>query len=125
MSPSGKLPFIKCGAFVVAEFESIVSFVSAKGIGASQKMDKPEWGDMRAYMSLVNNVLLNAELYSCWFEKDIYDSFTWNRYSSIFSWPLNYIITWQKRRSILNKLDVLGWTKKTRDQVCIKIIVFS
>lgn len=30
MSPSGKLPFIKCGAFVVADLDPIVSFVSNK-----------------------------------------------------------------------------------------------
>lgn len=30
MSPSGKLPFIKCGAFVVADLDPVVSFVSNK-----------------------------------------------------------------------------------------------
>ncbi|KAK6621533.1 hypothetical protein RUM44_001340 [Polyplax serrata] len=117
MSPSGKLPFIKCGAFVIAEYESILSFVSNKGIGTSQQMDKAQWADMRAYMSLVNNVLQNAELYMCWYEKSYYDSVTWHRYSSVFSWPLNYILTWQKKQSVTKKLKVLGWTKKTKDQV--------
>lgn len=30
MSPSGKLPFIKCGAFVVADLDPVVSFVANK-----------------------------------------------------------------------------------------------
>ena len=30
MSPSGRLPFIKAGAFVVAEMDPIVSFVNTK-----------------------------------------------------------------------------------------------
>jgi len=30
MSPSGKLPFIKCGAYVVADLDPIVSFVGNK-----------------------------------------------------------------------------------------------
>lgn len=30
MSPSGKLPFIKCGAFVIADLDPIVSFVGNK-----------------------------------------------------------------------------------------------
>lgn len=119
MSPSGRIPFIKCGVFVVAELDSIVSFVSNKGIGVSHQMEKLDKADLRAYMSLVNNVLTNAELYMCWYDKNIYETVTWPRYSSVFSWPLNYIITWQKKRSIYNKLGVLGWTKKSMDQVLL------
>ena len=30
MSPSGKLPFIKCGAFVIADLDPVITFVSNK-----------------------------------------------------------------------------------------------
>lgn len=117
MSPSGSIPFIKCGAIVISDFERIVSFISEKVIGKSQTLEKVEKADLRAYISLVNNIFSYAELYFSWCDPEIYNSFTWPRYSSVFSWPLNYILTWQKKRSIHNKLNVLGWKKKTATQV--------
>lgn len=117
MSPSGKVPFIKCGAFVVSELEPIVQFVNNKGINISERLDKSEWADMRAFMSLVNNLLLNAELYVCWCDKTTYSTVTWKRYSSVFPWPLNYIITWQKKKTIENRLAILNWSKKSMEEV--------
>lgn len=62
MSPSGKVPFIKAGAFVVSELEAIVQFVNNKGITLTEKLDPEMKSDMRAYMSLVHNVLEVAEV---------------------------------------------------------------
>lgn len=62
---TGQLPFIKCGAFVISEMEPIVGFVNTKGIQLSEHLNAAERADMRAYMSLVNNVLLSAEV-SLW-----------------------------------------------------------
>lgn len=62
MSPTGKVPFIKAGAFVVPEFEGIVQFVNNKGISLSSDLEPEQKSDMRAYMSLVHNVLENAEV---------------------------------------------------------------
>lgn len=62
MSPTGKVPFIKAGAFVVSELEGIVQFVANKGISLSADLDSEQKSDMRAYMSLVHNVLENAEV---------------------------------------------------------------
>jgi metaxin len=62
MSPSGKVPFIKCGAFVVSELEGIIQFVNNKGISLTNDLEGDEKSDMRAYMSLVHNVLENAEV---------------------------------------------------------------
>ncbi|KAF5285676.1 hypothetical protein FQA39_LY16540 [Lamprigera yunnana] len=61
MSPSGKVPFIKCGAFVISELESIVQFINTKGISLTIDLKPDQKSDMRAYMSLVHNVLENAE----------------------------------------------------------------
>lgn len=117
MSPSGRVPFIKCGAFVVPDLEGIVGFVNNKGINISERLDKAEKSDMRAYMSLVNTVLLNAELYMCWCDDITYRTVTWHRYGSVFPWPLNYIVTWQKKRTVENRLALFKWNKKSVDQV--------
>jgi metaxin len=67
MSPSGKVPFIKAGAFVISELEPIVQFVNNKGISLTDKLDPEMKSDMRAYMSLVHNVMEVAEVSSGFF----------------------------------------------------------
>lgn len=62
MSPTGRVPFIKAGAFVVSELEGIVQFVNNKGISLTSDFESDQRSDMRAYMSLVHNVLENAEV---------------------------------------------------------------
>ena len=103
MSPSGKVPFVKAGKFVVAEMDPIVAFVNSKvstrsvilhtmpiqevymcyelfnslnyilygyrrklhisqGVGLTDHLDTAQKADMRAYMSLITNVLGNAEV---------------------------------------------------------------
>ncbi|CAB1328094.1 unnamed protein product [Coregonus sp. 'balchen'] len=54
MSPSGKVPFVHVGNQVVSELGPIVQFTKAKR------------AEMKAYMELVNNMLLTAELYIQW-----------------------------------------------------------
>ena len=62
MSPSGRLPFIRANKFIIAEVDPIVSFVNTKGITLTSHLDASQKADMRAYMSLVSNVLGNAEV---------------------------------------------------------------
>lgn len=62
MSPTGQVPFIKCGAFLVPELENIVSFVNKKDISLTKDLDQTTKLDMRAYMTLVNNILSFAEV---------------------------------------------------------------
>ena len=123
MSPSGKVPFIRAGAFVVAEMDPIVTFVNTKGISLTSTLDASQKADMRAYMSLVNNVLGNAELYLSWQEESTlaevcsyYSKImctgvmlvmlmsvkvTTPRYSAPHPWPLGSILTWQKRQQVV------------------------
>ena len=63
MSPSGRLPFIRANKFIIAEVDPIVSFVNTKGITLTSHLDASQKADMRAYMSLVSNVLGNAEVH--------------------------------------------------------------
>ncbi|XP_076036792.1 metaxin-2-like [Oratosquilla oratoria] len=117
MSPSGKVPFIKAGAFVVAELDPIVAFVANKGVSLTDSLDTTQKADMRAYMSLVSNVLANAELYVSWVDPVTYEEVTRARYGSVYPWPLNKVLTRHKRGQILRKLRVLGWSKKTLEEV--------
>lgn len=62
MSPTGKVPFIKAGRFLTAELEGIVQFVNGKGITLTEKLDNDQKAEMRAFMSLIHNVLEIAEV---------------------------------------------------------------
>lgn len=118
MSPSGRVPFIKCGAFIISEFDNIVSFMGNKGISLSEHLSPTCKSDMRAYMSLVDNVFFNAELYICWVDEATLNEVTKPRHGSVYPWPLNHFLNWQKRKEVIKKLNVLGWYNKTVEEVC-------
>ena len=101
MSPSGAIPFIKCGAFIIAEMDPIVAFVNTTGFHLSQHLDSSQKADMRAYMSLVTSVLYSAELYITWAQEYTYNTITYPRYSFATPFPLDRILCWKKRRSVL------------------------
>ncbi|CAG2173569.1 unnamed protein product [Oppiella nova] len=120
MSPSGAIPFIKCGAFVIADMDPIVAFVNTKGIHLSHHLDSSQRADMRAYMSLVINVLHSAELYITWTHEYTYNTITYPRYSFATPFPLDRILCWKKRRAVqaapnpsgIRKLDSISWSDK-------------
>ncbi|XP_042871433.1 metaxin-2-like isoform X2 [Penaeus japonicus] len=117
MSPSGRVPFIKAGAFVVAELDPIVAFVANKGVTLTEGLDTTQKADMRAYMSLVNNVLANAELYLSWVDHVTFEEVTKPRYGSVYPWPINHVLTRQKRNQVWRRLRVLGWKQKSLEEV--------
>jgi len=121
MSPTGRIPFIKAGEFVVAEMDHIISFVNSKGISLVRDLDDNQRSDMRAYMSLVNNVLGNAELYLVWRDEVTLNSITKPRFGSVYPWPLDVILTYQKKNQVLKKLKVLGWAEKSLEEVYIEV----
>ncbi|CAH1979633.1 unnamed protein product [Acanthoscelides obtectus] len=117
MSPTLKVPFIKAGRFVIAELEGIVQFVNGKGITLTEKLDNEQKADMRAFMSLIHNVIENAELYICWVDKETYNEVTSVRHGSVYPWPLNHIQNWEKRSQVIKKLKALDWYNKTLEDV--------
>ncbi|XP_076653281.1 metaxin-2 isoform X1 [Halictus rubicundus] len=121
MSPTGRVPFIKCGSIIHSEFDRIVSFIESKGKSLSSNLSSTCKADMRAYMSLVNNVLLNAELYICWVDEETLNNVTKHRHGSIYPWPLNHFLNWQKRREVIKKLNVLSWYNKSVEEVCNEV----
>ena len=91
---------------------------------------------MRAYMSLVSNVLGNAEVlfftncnyaslitkfnfqsYLSWLDTVTYSEVTKPRYGSVYPWPLNHVLTWQKKNQVYKRLSALGWTSKSLEEV--------
>ncbi|XP_045469580.1 metaxin-2 isoform X2 [Harmonia axyridis] len=117
MSPTGKVPFIKCGAFVVSELEGIVQFVNNRGISLTEKLDTEEKSDMRAYMCLIHNVIEKAELYICWMDNETYNDVTSIRHGSVYPWPLNHIQNWTKRKTVMKNLKVWNWYDKKLEEV--------
>lgn len=134
MSPTGKVPFIKAGRFVTAELEGIVQFVNGKGISLTDKLDNEQKSDLRAYMTLVRNVVeiaevclllllveykitLKFQLYVCWIDQETYNEVTSVRNGSVYPWPLNHIQNREKRNQVIKKLKVLDWYNKTIHEV--------
>uniref|UniRef100_A0A8I6APV3 Metaxin 2 n=1 Tax=Rattus norvegicus TaxID=10116 RepID=A0A8I6APV3_RAT len=117
MSPSGKVPFIHVGNQVVSELGPIIQFVKAKGHSLSDGLDEVQKAEMKAYMELVNNMLLTAELYLQWCDEATVGEITLARYGSPYPWPLNLILTYQKQCEVKRKMKAIGWGNKTLDQV--------
>ena len=98
-------------------------------------------------MSLSNNILGNAEvsillvqllmittilesasiqkLYISWCDETVLNEVTCPRYGSVYSWPLNTLLTWRKQKQVTKKLSALGWITKTLDEVCFEITTLS
>ena len=56
-------------------------------------------------------------MYVTWMDESILNEVTRPRHGSVYPWPLNNIMNWQKRRQAGKKLKALGWHKKTMDEV--------
>merc|ERR1719394_1577035 len=123
MSPSGKVPFIQVGLYLVSELDPIVGFVAAKGFSLSSELTDTERSEMRAYMSMVENILGNAELYVAWLNKDVANEVTKPRYGCSYSWPLRWLIPYNKQREIRARLRTNDWADKTMEEVSSEIKV--
>merc|ERR1712079_119304 len=104
-----------------SEMEPIVAFVNTKGVSLTAALDVGQRADMRAYMSLVNNVLGNAELYISWVDQVTLEEVTKPRHGSVHPWPLNSVLNWQKRSGVVKRLSALGWTSKSVEDVYTEI----
>ncbi|XP_013404231.1 metaxin-2 isoform X4 [Lingula anatina] len=121
MSPSGKVPFIQIGPFLISEFEPIIGFVNTKGFHLSANLDDTERAEMRAYMALVDNILVNAEHYISWCDATVLQTVTKPRYGSPYPWPLNKLVPLKKWYEETSRLKALGWSQKTLSEVCEEV----
>jgi len=121
MSPSGKVPFIRLDRLLISEADPIISHINMKGQTLSDSLSEVEKSDMRAFISMVNNILGKAELYMAWCESKVSEEITIPRYGYSFPWPLNRIIPWKKQREIKKSLNATGWLNKSLDEVCDEV----
>ncbi|KAK7477013.1 hypothetical protein BaRGS_00026268 [Batillaria attramentaria] len=111
MSPSGKVPFIHVGAFLVSELDPIIAFVNSRGFQLTAKLADAERSEMRAYMAMIENILVNAELYLI----------TKPRYGCPYPWPLSSILPLRKQSEIQARLASNSWKDKTLSEVCEEV----
>ncbi|XP_059559983.1 metaxin-2 isoform X3 [Myotis daubentonii] len=91
--------------------------LAVQGHSLSDGLDEVQKAEMKAYMELVNNMLLTAELYLQWCDEATVGEITHARYGSPYPWPLNRILAYQKQWEVKRKMKAIGWGKKTLDQV--------
>jgi len=117
ISPNGKLPVVKSGAFVVSELDGIVQLAQAKGVNVTDYLNAAERADLRAYMSLVNNVLGNSLLYFTWLDENVYQQHTKARVGSPYNFPLKHLLPWTLRKKVKTQLNALKWGYRTPEEV--------
>ncbi|XP_074594591.1 metaxin-2-like [Brevipalpus obovatus] len=130
MSPSNQVPFIKCGQFVVSEMVPIIEFVEAKGYSLSNHLENEDRSDMKAYMNLVDSILMDAEYFVCWKLANVSRNYTRPRFCSFYPWPLNSVLFRMKKWGIEKRLKLRSREKAdlTMDSVledvknCLQII---
>ncbi|KAK7092809.1 metaxin-2-like isoform X2 [Littorina saxatilis] len=121
MSPSGKVPFIHVGAFLVSELDPIIAFVNARGFNLVSDMSDTERSEMRAYMSMIESILVNAELYLAWLDETVSTEITKPRYGCPYPWPLSWMLPLRKQKDVRARLSSNGWKDKTIEQVCEEV----
>ncbi|KAH3703854.1 metaxin-2-like [Dreissena polymorpha] len=121
MSPSGRVPFIHIGPFLVSEFEPIVAYVQTRGFGLNDDLTDVQKSELKAYIKLIGSTLVNAELYLSWLVPEVYEKVTKARYGAMYAWPLNCILPYQKFLSVQKQLAASEWKNKTFAEVCEEV----
>lgn len=121
MSPSGsktKLPILRAGTDLTAEFEPIVEFLQREGHTLwPEDFDAKKRSDWKAAFLDMDAVFTNAELYLCWLDKEVRTSITAPRYGCPYEWPLNRIQCWRKQHEVQRCLEVEDWQDFTLEDV--------
>ncbi|KAL8603288.1 hypothetical protein ACOMHN_017403 [Nucella lapillus] len=117
MSPSGKVPFIHVGAFLVSELDPIIAFVNARGFNMTSGLSDTQRSEMRAYMAMIENILVNAELYLAWLDDTVSTEVTKPRYGCPYPWPLSWMLPLRKQREVSARLASNGWKDKSLSEV--------
>ncbi|TMW48309.1 hypothetical protein DOY81_006618 [Sarcophaga bullata] len=124
MAPVGrmtKLPVLRAGAFVIAEFEPIVNFVEHKSEAIGQWLDEDQKYDVRTYMSLTEKVFTMAEFYISFMVDRVYEEITAPRNGCVFPWPLNKMQNFSKKCHVRKLLKVYQWDDIELEDVIEKV----
>uniref|UniRef100_A0A0N4Z7M9 GST_C_6 domain-containing protein n=1 Tax=Parastrongyloides trichosuri TaxID=131310 RepID=A0A0N4Z7M9_PARTI len=122
MSKNGRTPILRLNNdnHIICGFQYIYDFLVQRGLGLTDTIPDNQIADHEAYLALIDETLRNVELWMCWKEDDVYYKITKERYGSVYSTPLNYILPCLKRREISRYFNSIGWGSKTVDDI-IKI----
>ena len=66
---------------------------------------------------ILQSIILIFQTYLTWMDNVTYCEVTKPRYGSAYPWPLNHILTWQKKQQAYKRLSALGWTAKSLEEV--------
>lgn len=124
MAPSGKrtkLPVVQIGNFVASEFDPIINLFEHKKISLTENFDADNKDDLVTYMSLVDMILTNAELFITWCDDVVFAEITKKRYGSVYPFPLNHVLTWRKRYAVLKQLNFYDWRYLKFEEVVEKV----
>ena len=76
----------------------------------------------RSHSCLKTFAIIIFQTYLTWMDNVTYCEVTKPRYGSAYPWPLNHILTWQKKQQAYKRLSALGWTSKNLEEVRLQYI---
>ncbi|XP_017869967.1 PREDICTED: metaxin-2 [Drosophila arizonae] len=118
-----KLPLMRLGRRLFAEFEPIVVHVECTQLAnaVSSWMGFEEREDMRSEVTYVENTFTLAELHQCFKEASIYADHTQPRIGSAHPWPLSSIRRREKSEEALRLLRVYQWDELSTRGVQVQL----
>ncbi|CAG9805208.1 unnamed protein product [Chironomus riparius] len=116
-----KLPVVQIGAFLAAEFDPIINLFEHKKMSLTENFNADDKDDLVTYLSLVDMILTNAELYITWCDNTVLNEITKKRNGSVYPFPLNYIQNFRKRSAVLKQLSFYDYKNLTFEEVVDKV----
>jgi len=123
MSPSGKSPVLKCGKYIIGEFETIVNFCELKNLSLHRNSSPEVKSQIKAYLSLVENTFHDLINYFLW-QDDKCKQAVFQVYDSLYAWPLSKILYYYELYFVRNYLVQNKIWKLSKDEVINRLREF-
>eukprot|EP00118_Oscarella_pearsei_P013171 m.102252 g.102252 ORF g.102252 m.102252 type:complete len:229 (+) comp37158_c0_seq2:239-925(+) len=128
MSFTGKFPVFKTDRGPVEGFSDLIQFCQQAGDSVSDitsELDDGEKAQLEAYVALLQETLLNAEIYLAWIHKPNAKVMQ-KRYGSFHPWPLNHLLPWLKvKDAVHSTLQSLESFLGTKEVFFPKLVKFT
>lgn len=137
LSTTDFTPVVKFGDFIFNDFNSVLNFFTDRLTknnlcSTSRLIHLTNLNNSVLYleatiMSLIQK-LENIEKYICWFDSETYNNETFKKYSSVYPFPLNYVITkieYIRIMKYLNTKELNLTSNNTLDEIKKILNVFS
>jgi len=98
-SPSGELPVLFDQDDVVAGSAAVLSHLRSKGFNADFSLTEQQRADAKAYCSLVEDQLLDAQLFAWWSDNVNYNKAVQPMMAKAVPWPWGYVQPRQMRKT--------------------------